>query len=382
MSFEAEIPKEHRDKFFAHFDKGLNELVVYENSQYRRPQTLEMSGLNDKINNSYLNNNRKKFDPFKDPNFEISPQDDNKRKWIYYFEESSKNFYYLDCRQKSRSFEKVTLQIPFNIFPNHRSIMTSDGEIYIVGGYNGFIKESNESDFLYIYKLDILNKTLIPLEKMYTLRHSFGIANVRNKIFVVGGSNYREGSLIKCESFDLKTLKWTRNNYLNIRSMEHTLVTYKDTYIFKIGGLRKKLGSIELCYDLFERYDISFDIWEKMKLKDSNNLTFSITYLSGCYSINENNILIFGGKNEKNDVLKQAFIINFSKNELGGFSEKLEENSFSIIEINSKPLPLGVYFTNPNFIVSGKILYVCGYSNEKELKVLSFDQKNWKNFLN
>ena len=189
MRFDAEISKEYRDKFFAHFDAALNELVAYENSPYRRPQPLEMSGFTDKIVNSYIGGKKKTFlMPYnkEESYFEIAPDmmvNENKRKWIFFFEENTKYLHYLDIvRSKNKSFEKVTLNIPFSVFPNHRCILAADGEIYVLGGYNGFINESNENDFLSLYRYDHLGRTLIPLEKMHTLRHSFGMCCIKNKI--------------------------------------------------------------------------------------------------------------------------------------------------------------------------------------------------------
>jgi len=387
MSFNAVISKEFTDKFFATFDSALNELVAYENSPYRRPQqSLEMSGFADKISFSHYSKKKNQMNNNKeDSMFEIAPDfltntNENKRKWLFFFEENTKNFYYLDIvRSKSKVFEKIVLNIPFNIFPKHRSLLASDGEIYLLGGYNGFICEENEGDYRNLYRLDQQNKTLIPLEKMITLRHSFGVCCVRNKIYAVGGANYREGALIKCESYDIKTQKWTRNNFLNIRSLNHCLTVYKDTYIFKLGGLRKNFSNLkELSIDIFERYDINADLWEKMKLKDNSSHTPIITYFSGCYAINDNSIFVFGGKNDKNEPVKQTYLINF----VGNYAEKLEENLFSIIEVNTKALPFGIYFVNQMAVVSGKIMYCSGFAGEKERKILSFDQKMWKNFNN
>lgn len=73
IRFEAEISKEYRDKFFAHFDAALNELVAYENSPFRRPQNLDMSTI------SYTNINKKKFlglQPKEESAFEILPFQD------------------------------------------------------------------------------------------------------------------------------------------------------------------------------------------------------------------------------------------------------------------------------------------------------------------
>ena len=390
VRFEAEISKEYRDKFFAHFDQALNELVAYENSPYRRPQTLEMSG----ISYSAIPN-KKKFlgvqNQKEESMFEISPfleDNPNKRKWMFYFDENTKNFYYLDIvKSRSRAFEKISLNIPFSMYPNHRSVLANDGEIYVLGGYDGHICEANESDYRGLFRLDFQNKCLVPLEKMNTLRHSFGFCSVRNRLFVVGGANYREGSLIKCESFDLKSQKWTRNNFLNIRSMNHSLATYKETFIFKFGGLRKNFTNVkELSIDLFERYDIVLDLWEKMKLRDSNMISspLQMTFYSGAVSINENTIFVFGGKNDKLEVIKQSYLISFQGRDAGngGFSEKVDDNCFSINEVNSKNLCVAAYFTSQNVIFSGKNMYVNGIGIEKERKVLSFDQKQWRNFLN
>lgn len=383
MRFDAEISKEYRDKFFANFDMALNELVAYENSPYIRLQNIEMSSITDKGN--YLQVKRKNFVPNnKEENcFEVQDlsSNENNRRWMFYFEENTKNFYYIDTlRLKSRMFEKIVLSIPFSIFPNHRSHMASDGEIYLLGGYNIFINENNEQEYLNLYKLDVSAKTLIPMEKMNTLRHSFGMCSVKNKIFVVGGSNYREGSLIKCENYDLKTRKWTKNNFLNIRSSNHSLAVYKDTYIFKIGGLRKNFTNVkEVSFDIFERYNIGLDLWEMMKLKDNNPNSPVVSYMNGCFLINENNILVFGGKNERSEIVKQTFLINFSRNDMNAFSDKADENYFTIMETNTKTLPFGVYFTSSMAVISGKILYVCGFATERDRKVLTFDQKGWKN---
>jgi hypothetical protein len=73
---------------------------------------------------------------------------------MFYFEESTKNFYIDIVKSRSRVFDKVSLNVSFNFYPNHRSLLASDGEIYILGGYDGHISEENETDYLGLYRLD------------------------------------------------------------------------------------------------------------------------------------------------------------------------------------------------------------------------------------
>jgi hypothetical protein len=57
-----------------------------------------------------------------------------------------------------------------------------------------------------------------------------------------------------------------------------------------------------LCSHWFERYNIEEDIWEKWSLKEKDNIIApAILFNCASYAINDNNILIMGGKNEKNE---------------------------------------------------------------------------------
>lgn len=267
---------------------------------------------------------------------------------------------------------------------SHRTIIANNGEIYLLGGYSDSMTDSNEEAFRTLYRYDPGNKTLVPLARMATLRHSFAMCCVRNKIYVVGGANYKEGALIKCEVYDIEGNKWSPINFLNIKSMNHAVTSLHETYIFKFGGMRYNLADRrELAMDLFERYDIKADFWEKIKLKDSAVFSISPMILShsGCCAINTHNILVFGGRNEKNEPSKQTYLINFPKLDFSNFATEKDDVNFSIIETNSKPLNVPAYFLNYSPILKDKNLIVIGQLNENERKILTFDTKSWKTYL-
>ena len=369
-SLEAEIRKEYKDKFFVNFHTGLKDLVDF--------------GLGNSIRKSTFvsSNSFNKDDPYE--LFPNNPGFSYCSNWIYFFEEGRKNFYYLDIvKSKNKIFEKVALNISSPIYYSHRTIFASNGEIYILGGYLDNLNDDNEENFNTLFRYDHSNKTLVPLAKMTTLRHSFGMCSLKNKIYAVGGANYKEGALIKCEVYDIESNKWTPINFLNIKSMNHSITPLYDNYIFKFGGMRFNLpDKKELSIDLFERYDIKTDFWEKIKLKDNNYFSASpiITSFSGCCAINTHNILIFGGKNEKNEPQKQTYLLNFPKLEFSNYNEK-EEMNFSILETNGKPLNVPAFFTNFSPIIKDKSLIVIGHINDNEKKILMFDSKSWKTYI-
>ena len=376
---EAEIRKEYKDKFFVNFHTGLKDLVDFGLNNSIRKSTF----INAVAGSSSFN----KDDPFElyissmNPNLSVSYCSN----WLYFFEEGKKNLYYLDIiKNKNKIFEKVTLNIPSPIFYNHRSIIANNGEIYLLGGYLDSLTDNNEDTFNCLYRYDPGSKTLVPLAKMNTLRHSFGMCAVKNRIFVVGGANYKEGALIKCEAYDIDNNKWSPINFLNIKSMNHSITSLHDTYIFKFGGMRYNLSDRkELSIDLFERYDIKMDFWEKIKLKDNNYFSASpqILSLSGCCAINSHNILVFGGRNDKGEPSKQTYLINFPKLDFSNFSTEKDEINFSIVETNSKQLNVAAYFMNFSPIIKDKSLIVIGHLNDNEKKILLFDAKNWKTFI-
>ncbi len=62
------------------------------------------------------------------------------QKICYYFEAGTKNFHYINVETVKipRDIEIKTeiLETDYIIPPNHRSVMTEDGTIYLIGGYD------------------------------------------------------------------------------------------------------------------------------------------------------------------------------------------------------------------------------------------------------
>ena len=97
---------------------------------------------------------------------------------------------------------------------------------------------------------------------MITQRNSFGICSSKEWIYFIGGENKRNGSLVKCEKFDVFKKQCFPINFLNYNTSNLTVCNYKDQYLLKCGGSENK--------NMFEIYTISSDKWEPIDFENKS----------------------------------------------------------------------------------------------------------------
>ncbi|KAL4440871.1 hypothetical protein ABPG74_013852 [Tetrahymena malaccensis] len=225
------------------------------------------------------------------------------KNWLFYFEPYTKNFHYINVQDSNPTFKTYTLAIDFLISPGNRSILAKDNQIYLVGGYDPKqINIENEQQYKYVYKLNLDRLTLSKVSSLITLRHSFGLCQLSNYLYVVGGFNYIEGSLAKCEKIPLDNEAYNSSipiNNLQKRSCYPTVCGWKNTILVKFGGILhdqsfqatngKQEQQIVLSDYLTEFYLPDQDFWVQMQ-----TLNYPCTFLSNSIEIN-GQIIIFGG---------------------------------------------------------------------------------------
>ncbi|EAR85007.2 kelch motif protein (macronuclear) [Tetrahymena thermophila SB210] len=236
----------------------------------------------------------------------IKKQIDNSQQcknWLFYFEPYTKNFHYLNVQDSNPTFKTHTLAIDFLISPGNRSILAKDNQIYLVGGYDPKqINLENEQQYKYVYKLNLERLTLSKVSSLITLRHSFGLCQLQNYLYVVGGYNYIEGSLAKCEKIPLDNEAYNSSipiNNLQKRSCYLTVCSWRNSILVKYGGILhdqsfqatngKQEQQIVLSDYLTEFYLPDQDFWVQMQ-----TLNYPCTFLSNSIEIN-GQIIIFGG---------------------------------------------------------------------------------------
>ena len=89
---------------------------------------------------------------------------------------------------------------------------------------------------------------------MITCRSFFGLVASGPYIYIIGGQNYIEGALIKCERFNIFTKVSQPINYLNQPSSHHSVCNYQDKFFYKLGGIKKDNNfNITLVDNILER---------------------------------------------------------------------------------------------------------------------------------
>ncbi len=220
---------------------------------------------------------------------------------------------------------------------------------------------------------------------MIRSRSYFGVAAIGKYLYIIGGLNYLEGAMMKCERFNLETKQSEPINYLNSPSSHHSVCSFQDKYIYKFGGLKKDNNQKRAMVDsLFERYSVEKDVWQKIVLKDNSafNLMPKVSFHGGIYDINENQLLVVGGQLEDNEMITQCFLFNVGES----FEDNKQQSlckypvlTLDIKDMNTKLLPACMMFKEQSYQIYRRQLYLIGTSNlEDEKKICMFDGKTWK----
>jgi len=83
-----------------------------------------------------------------------------------------------------------------------------------------------------------------------TLRNYFGICGVDDEyIYIIGGYNFHNGTLKKCEKINVKTKKVSLIKNLNYASSHCCVTNFNNTHICKFGGINKNYDSLLINND-------------------------------------------------------------------------------------------------------------------------------------
>lgn len=179
------------------------------------------------------------------------------------------------------------------------NIVTINGDIYSVGGYNGAeysgaIDRFNPADNIWHKVTDIPNATV-----------DFGIAVYNNKIYIIGGFN--EAPTDYVQIYDPASGVWTNGAAMPKRLSGFACGQLGDeVYVFGGSGMDGYRKSVY-------KYNISNNTWQTM-----NDMPYKTAYASA--AIVKSTIYIIGGSNE-NGVLDEIYAYNSSGDEFNYVSK-------------------------------------------------------------
>ena len=146
---------------------------------------------------------------------------------------------------------------------SHQSTIIGD-KIYLVGGYNGRSRLA-DTEIISINKND---KTLMPriptiptIPSMHYRRSGFGMCSFAGCIFVAGGKYNKNETLDKCELYSIESYKWIEASSMNIKREAFALI-YFHNRIWAIGGYN---GHDSL--DTIEKYNLTDNKWTNVDTK-------------------------------------------------------------------------------------------------------------------
>ena len=157
----------------------------------------------------------------------------------------------------------------------------ADGEIYVLGGSDGFRSTKNTMCY------NPASNTWIYRKPLFTPRKAAATAVLDGYIYVLGGSNNESGTLNSVESYDPGADVWRKEVPMHNARM-HASATVVNRKIFVIGGYQGE-GTEPLCY--CEVYDPDTFSWSFLPTMNIPRAAAGVTRIG-------RKIYVFGGNNE------------------------------------------------------------------------------------
>ena len=196
--------------------------------------------------------------------------------------------------------ETVLINAGFNIPLFSRSIAIENGDIYLTGGQ---------------YKPYYLRTTFFFDEGSNTLEKKADMTLPRgdHSLIYIAGYIYAIGSYTNnktCERYNVQKNKWAPISSLNIGRAGAGLCTFDNEYIYAFGGRNGK----RTILNAIECYSIKNDLWRKIEYASKDS--WIPCYMGLAHQITENEIMIFGGKSAKTQLVsRESYIYDTSTGE-------------------------------------------------------------------
>jgi hypothetical protein len=287
------------------------------------------------------------------------------RPFLHYFHFNTKDLYLLFFPLETEKmnpedciFQKITLDIDFNLPPNHASISTSEGKLYLNGGKGNLDK---------MYEMNFETRRMIQRKSMRQTRWDHAICVSKGFIYALGGADREENYRLnkKCERYDISLDSWMEIASFTTEASDFSVCNFNDKYLYKFGGW----NSVSYI-NIIERYDIEFDQWTII----NPPLKPMLGGFPECIQINERQIYIFGGFYTKGH--DENFILEIEENDQDEWSSNygMEKIKF----VNRMVFPVRSQFKMPkNVLVHNGVVYTI-FKNKEQSCLLAFDGKKWK----
>jgi len=189
------------------------------------------------------------------------------------------------------------------LIPDYHGIVTTpEGRIFILGGIDASNNISRRC-----LEYDPKTNALHRRSDMLNERYGFAVTYAKGRIYVFGGYG-REGAVINNNEFyDIRTNTWCALPNSNAATAQSSVVNFRNVYFYKFGGYLQD----NTLYGAIERFSLIDNSWTTVVAHSDSKVP--IYPLCATAQINPNEILIFGGVDEKGRGTRKCFLFSIDQ---------------------------------------------------------------------
>ncbi|KAM6918415.1 kelch-like protein 40a [Xenentodon cancila] len=221
---------------------------------------------------------------------------------------------------------------------NHSSLVTSQNQIFVVGGLLYNEDDKDEPFKSYFLQFDPVSSEWLGMPSQPKPRCLFGLTEAENSIFVVGGKELKEGehALNSVMIYDRQSFKWGESDPLPYEVYGHGTVSHKGL-IYVIGGKSES----KKCMRRVCTYNPSKFEWKDLApLKTARSL-FGVT-------VHNDQIYVAAGVTDSG-LTSSVEVYDIATNKWSEFTEfPQERSSLSLISLGGSLYAVGGFAMMPS----------------------------------
>jgi len=291
---------------------------------------------------------------------------------LHYFQPGTTTLQILtvpEANQIDQTLKTKRVELDTNVLiPDyHGTVTTPEGRIFIFGGIDSANNISRK-----VLEYDPKTNTLHRRSDMLNERYGFAVTYAKGRIYVFGGYG-RQGAVIgNNEFYDIKTNTWSALPNSSVATAQSSVVNFRNIYFYKFGGYLQDKS----LYGAIERFSLIDNSWTTVVAHTESKVP--IYPLCATAQINANEVLIFGGVDEKGRGTRKCFLFTIDQWRSGNtvnFNER-------ITPLEDADLPTADGFWDQQTIAQGDRIYAL--QNVSDIRgevvgrrVLEYKNRTW-----
>ncbi|XP_054888574.1 kelch-like protein 40a [Poeciliopsis prolifica] len=221
---------------------------------------------------------------------------------------------------------------------NHSSLVTKQNQVFVVGGLLYNEEDKDEPFMSYFLQFDPVSSEWLGMPSQPNPRCLFGLAEVENSIFVVGGKQLKEGehALSSVMIYDRQSFKWGESDPLPYEVYGHGTVAHNGL-VYVIGGKSES----KKCMRRVCVYDPSKFEWKDLAPLRTARSLFGV-------AVHQDRIYVAAGVTDSG-LTSSVEVYDITANKWSEFTEfPQERSSLSLISTGGHLYAVGGYAMMPS----------------------------------